>query len=205
MYLLTQAIYCCFPLIALYFLITGIKKNTIYPIISSLWLSLIALIIHYQASGGQILGSYFNYLNATTYSLNLIILSLSLIAIISHLSHESLFKYSATLIQSLITIGCVLVLINLWVNAFFIEKRMPGTPVMQVALIQKPDYCSYRYMFYKVAADGTVLYLCPNHYGLIPSVGSLFVRPDFIMGHLSVRNKKHLLLLQKKKPKSGSV
>lgn len=197
MYLLTKVIQCFFPLIALILLIIGIKKNIIYYVVSSLWLSLIALVIHYQSSGGQILGSYFNYLNAAIYSINLIILFISLIRVISHLSSNSpFFKYTSSLIQSLIVIGSFLVIINLWINAYFIENRMIGTPIMQVALFKKADYCSYRYIFYKVATDGSVLYLCPNHYGLIPSIGRLAISPDFIATQLSIPSRKQMLLLQ---------
>ncbi|HAU0197920.1 TPA: type I secretion system protein LssZ, partial [Legionella pneumophila] len=59
-----------------------------------------------------------------------------------------------------------------------------------VALLEKPDYCNYRYIFYKVALDGTVYYLCPNHYGLIPSIGRLSISPDFIASQLSIPSKK---------------
>lgn len=181
MYTLTQVIHCLLPLIALILLITGIKRNAIYYVISSLWLSLIAIVIHYQSSGGQILGSYFNYVNATIYSLNLIILLISLIRIISHLTASTpVMKYLSSLFQSFIVIGSLLVITNLWVNAFFIENRMSGTPIMQVALAKKSSQCSYRHIFYKVATDGNVVYLCPNHYGLIPSIGYLSISPDLL-------------------------
>lgn len=197
MYILAKVIHCLFPLVALILLIIGIKRNTIYYVISALWLSLIALVIHYQSSGSQILGSYFNFLHAGIYTINLIILFVALIRVISHLSNDSpLSKYMTSLIQSFIVIGSLLVITNLWVNAYFIENRMTGTPIMQVALLKKADYCSYRYVFYKVASDGSVLYLCPNHYGLIPSIGRLSISPDFITTQLSVPDKKPMLLLQ---------
>ncbi|CEG56948.1 hypothetical protein [Legionella fallonii] len=181
MYILAKFIHCLFPLIALVFLIIGIKRNTIYYVISSLWLSLIALIIHYQSSGSQILGSYFNYTNAAIYTLNLITLFIALIRVISHLSNNSIaFKYISSLMQSFIAIGCLLVITNLWINAYFIENRMDGTPIMQVALLKKADYCNYKYIFYKVTTNGTIVYLCPNFYGFIPSIGHLSISPDFI-------------------------
>jgi hypothetical protein len=199
MYNLAKVIHCAFPLIALLLLIIGIRRNAIYYVISSLWLSLIALVIHYQTSGGEILGSYFNYTNAAIYSFNLIVLFVALIRIITHLTGDnSVFKYLSSFIKSLVVIGSVLVLINLWINAWFVENRMQGTPVMQVALIEKPEYCSYHYIFYKVATDGSVIYLCPDHFGLIPSVGRLAISPDFIANQLSMPNKKQMLMLQKK-------
>jgi hypothetical protein len=200
MYNLAKVIHCLFPLMALVLLIIGIKRKAIYYVISALWLSLIALVIHFQSSGGEILGSYFNYVNAAIYSANLIILFVALVKVIDHLSSDSsLFRYVSTFIQSVIVIGSILLITNLWINAYFIENRMTGTPVMQVALLQKPEYCSYRYIFYKVADDGSVLYLCPNHYGLVPSIGRLEISPDFITTQLSVPSKKQMLLLQKKR------
>jgi|HubBroStandDraft_6_1064221.scaffolds.fasta_scaffold349967_1 hypothetical protein len=199
MYTLSKIIHCLFPLIALVFLIIGIKRNIIYHIISALWLSLIALVIHFQSSGGQILGGYFNTTNAAIYTLNLVVLLISLICIISHLGNNNLiFKYLSSLVQSLIVIGCLLVITNLWVNAYFIENRMDGTPIMQVTLLKKADYCSYKYIFYKVTPDGAILYLCPNHYGLLPSIGHLSINPDFIATQLPIPAKKQLLLLQHK-------
>lgn len=200
MYNLAKVIHCLFPLIALLLLIIGIKRKAIYYVISALWLSIIALVIHFQSSGGEILGSYFNYINAAIYSANLIILFIALVRVIDHLSSDSaLFRYVSTFIKSLIVIGSVLLISNLWINAYFIENRMTGTPVMQVALLQKPEYCSYRYIFYKVAADGSVIYLCPNHYGLVPSIGRLEISPDFITTQLSAPSKKQMLLQQKKR------
>ncbi|MCL9684974.1 type I secretion system protein LssZ [Legionella maioricensis] len=199
MHTLAKVIHCLFPLIALILLIIGVKRNTIYYVISSLWLSLIALLIHYQSSGGQIFGSYFNFLNAAIYTVNLVILFISLIRIISHLSGNStVFKYTSSLIKSFIVIGSLLVITNLWINAYFIENRMVGTPIMQVALAKKATYCNYRYVFYKVAADGSVLYLCPNHFGLIPAIGRLSINPDFIATQLPMPSKKQMLLQQHK-------
>ena len=75
---------------------------------------------------------------------------------------------------------------------------------MQVALFKKADYCNYKYIFYKVAKDGAVTYLCPNYYGLIPSIGRLDISPDFIATQLSIPIKKQMLLIQEKKIKSNS-
>ncbi len=198
--------HCLFPLIALILLIVGIKRNTIYYVISALWLSLIAVAIHYQSSGGQLLGSYFNFLNATIYTANLIILLISLIRIISHLSSNNpIFKYTSSLIKSFIVIGSFLVITNLWVNAFFIENRMAGTPIMQVALPKSAAYCNYRYIFYKVATDGSVLYLCPNHYGLIPSIGHLSLSSDFIATQPPIPIKKHILSRQNRIEKASQM
>lgn len=200
MHMLSKFIHCVFPLIGLILLCIGIKRQAIYYVISAMWISIIALIINFEFSGSQILGSYFDYLNATIYSMNLIILFVALITVLSHLSNDTaLYRYFSSLLKAFVFIGSIFVLINLWTNAYFIENRMDGTPIMQVALLQKADYCSYKYIFYKVAKDGTVVYLCPNHFGLIPSIGKLAVSPDFITTQLSLPVKKQLLLLQQNK------
>lgn len=197
---LAKVIHFLFPLISLVLLIIGINRKAIYYIISALWLSLIALIIHFESSGGQILGNSFNYLNATIYSINFFILLVALIRVISHLSIDSeWFRYVSSFFKSFIVIACLLVITNLWINAYFIENRMEGTPIMQVATFNKTEYCAYRYVFYKVSVDGSVMYLCPNHYGLIPSIGKLTVSPDFIATQLSLPNKKHLFMMQQKR------
>lgn len=195
MYILTKLILHLFPLVALILLIIGIKQKSIYYVISSLWLSLIAVIIHFESSGRQILGDYFNYANAAIYSLNLMILFISLTRIISHLSFtNSIFKYVSSLLNSFIVIGCLLVITNIWINAYFLHDRMQGTPIMQVALSTKPKYCSYKYIYYKIANDGSVDYLCPDHYGLIASIGRLSISPDFIATQLPAESKKQMLL-----------
>ncbi|KTD00746.1 type I secretion system protein LssZ [Fluoribacter gormanii] len=200
MYTLGKLIQSLFPLIALILFIIGIKRKAIYYIISSLWLSLIALLIHFQFSGNQIFGTYFNYLNSGIYSFNLIILLLALIVVISHLSiNTTTFKYTYTLINALLVVGAFVVISNLWINAFFIENKMEGTPIMQVALFDKPGYCDSKYVFYKIDHDNSVAYLCPNHYGLLPSIGHLATSPDFIATQLSLPIKKQMLLKQKNK------
>lgn len=196
---IAKLIHFVFPLLGLLLLLLGLWQKKIPYVISSLWLSLIGLTIHYQASGGEILGSYFDYLNASIYSINVIILCISLIYMIAHLnSSASFFKYTNSFLQAFILIGSGLLLINIWVNAYFIENRMQGTPVMQVALTTKPDYCSYKYLFYKVTPEGTISYLCPNYYGLLPQIGHLPLSPDFIANQLPLSAKEHLLQLQKK-------
>ncbi|MCE0723882.1 MULTISPECIES: type I secretion system protein LssZ [Legionella] len=200
MYALGKLIQCLFPLIALVLFIIGTKKKAIEHIISALWLSLIAALIHFQFSGNQIFGTYFGYLNAGVYSFNLLILVLSLIHVMSHLSiNGPAFKYTSTFINSLLVVGACVVISNLWINAFFIENKMEGTPIIQVALFDKPEYCESKYIFYKIDQDSSVNYLCPNHYGLVPSVGHLAASPDFITTQLSLPVKKQILLKQKNK------
>ncbi|KTC78651.1 hypothetical protein [Legionella cincinnatiensis] len=198
MYIIAKLIQDFFPLIALILLIIGIKKSAIYYMISALWLSLIAMLIHLQFSGNQIFGTYFNYYNAAIYSSNLLILLITLIYVISHLSNGSTLKYVYSFVNAFLVVIALLSIINLWLNAFFIENKMEGTPIIQVALINKPDYCKSKYVFYKVNLDSSIMYLCPNYYGLIPSVGHLAVSPDFIAAQLPLSIKKQMLIKHKK-------
>lgn len=184
--ILAKTIHSLFPLVSMVLLFIGIKRKAITYVISALWLSLITVYIQFESAGWQILGSYFNYQNAFNYSLNLLILLIALIKVVNHLTIDNaLFKYASSLFNSFILISCLIVITNLWVNAYFLQNRLEGTPVMQVALMKKPSYCNYRYVFYKVAQDGSVHYLCPDHYGFIPSLGTLTASPDFIAHQLS--------------------
>lgn len=185
MYTLAVVIQYLFPLIAFIVLLMGFKRNEIHLVVSALWLSLIAALIHFECAGNQIFGTYFGYLNATVYTSTLLILLLSLIRVIIHLStNNTLFKITGSFINALLVVGTLVVISNLWINAFFIEEKKSGTPVMQVALFNKPDYCHYKYVFIKVAPDGSVNYLCPDYYGFIASVGRLATSPDFVTQQL---------------------
>lgn len=193
MYALAKMIQVFFPFVALILLIIGIKRKALHYIISSLWLSLIAVLIHFQFSGNQIFGSYFDMSNAAVYSFSLLVLLASLICVISHLGISySFFRYTSGVINAFLVVGAFLVIINLWINAFFITNVKEGTPVMQVALFDKPDYCQYKYVFYKVTPENTVMYLCPNQYGLIAAVGRLATNPDFVLRQLHLPSKKHI-------------
>lgn len=186
MYIFAQFATCLFPIAAFLLIAIGIKKQAFHFVTAALWLSLIALMIHFQSSGGQVLGSYFNYLNALTYTLNLLLLVTAFLFIMSHLHVEHpVFKYMSGFTKSLVLISALLVLINLWINAFFIENRKTGSPIMQIALMNKLQYCSYRYIFYKIANDGTMYYLCPEHYGLLPSVGPVSISLDALTSQFS--------------------
>lgn len=191
MYTLAKIIQYFFPLIALILLIIGIRRRAIHYVVSSLWLSLIAILIHFQFSENQIFGSYFDYLNTGIYSFTLCVLLIALMNVLSHLSLDNkLFRYTCSLINAFIIVGTLLVIINLWINAFFIENKQQGTPIMQVALFDKPTYCHYKYAFFKVSPDGSIMYLCPNYYGFIASVGHLATSPDFVTNQLHLSTKK---------------
>lgn len=187
---LLEVIHTLFPLVALVFLIAGIRLKRKNYLIASLWLSLIALVLHYRASGGEILGSYFNYMHATIYSINLLIMVISIgYLLLSGLKsiNNKFIRYAFTFLTALLFTGSLMLLINLWINAFFVENRYPGTPVLQVATFNKPSYCSFRYVFYKTDTEGVVHYLCPNHYGFIPGTGVLEQPPGFVLDHLPAK------------------
>lgn len=191
MYMLAQIIQYFFPLIALVNLVIGIKRKSIQYVIASLWVSLIAVLLHVQFSGNQIFSTYFDYTNATIYSFTLIILLIALTRILTHLGiAHVLFRYVTTFANALLVVAAFLVIINVWINAFFIENKKEGTPIMQVALFEKPSYCHYKYVFYKVIPDDTVMYLCPNYYGLIARMGHLSTSPGFVTNQLHLLSQK---------------
>ena len=176
-----------FPIISFFLLVAG--KITRYKnlVIAALWLSLIAIIFHYQTSGGEILGSYFNYNHALIYSLNILVLLVCLIDVLTGFargSQRNAVRYIIGFIIAGSIVSVLLLLANLWINARFIEDKQQGTPVLQVATFKKLDYCSYNYVFYKVGSDGKVSYLCPNYYGLLPATGTLDAAPDYLLRQL---------------------
>lgn len=184
---LLEAIHSLFPMLGVVILFLGLKLQRKNFIVVALWLSLIALILHYRASGGEILGSYFNYLHASIYSLNLVVLISSIICLLLASMdeiHSKILRYMAGLLSAGLITGSALLLINLWVNAVFVENRLAGTPILQVATFNKQPYCGYRYVFYKVGQDSVVRFMCPNHYGLLPLVGRLNTAPGFVVKQL---------------------
>ena len=186
MNILSNALHDLLPLLGAISLIIGIKMERVNYIIAALWLCLIALLLHYQTAGGEILGSYFDYQNAAIYSVNIVVLLATILYLFLKLPlfKGTLFRYLTGFISAGLVVGCLLLLINLWINAHFIENRRPGTPVLQIATFTPLDYCSYRYVFYKVGLDGKISYMCPDYYGVIPSVGHLDVLPDVVLNHL---------------------
>lgn len=187
---LMDAIHFLLPFLGCIIFLLGIKLQRKNYIVVSLWLSLIALALHYRASGGEILGSYFNYTHAIIYSLNLIVLLAATIYLLFSLSsnvHNKFIQYSTGLLSACLITGLVLLLGNLWVNAIFVENRLPGTPILQVATFNKQTYCDYKYVFYKVGPDSIVRFMCPNHYGLLPSIGRLDSAPGFVVKQLPIQ------------------
>ncbi|KTC93661.1 MULTISPECIES: type I secretion system protein LssZ [Legionella] len=184
---LLESIHSLFPILGIIILFFGIQLRRKNYILVALWLSLIALILHYRASGGEILGSYFNYLHAAIYSLNLIVLISSIICLLLTSMDEirsRILRYGAGLLSAGLITGGALLITNLWINASFVENRLPGTPILQVATFNKQPYCSYKYVFYKIGSDSIVRFMCPNHYGLLPSVGPLNTAPSFVIKQL---------------------
>lgn len=200
MLVIANTIHALLPLCAIIGLILGLIKKAFYFVIASLWLSLIALIIYHQNYGGEILAPYFSYNNALLYSISLIVLTLAILYLMTHLdTKKRLINYLATLLQAFLVVASGLILANLWINAYFAASKLEGTPIIQVALIEKPSYCKYNYVFYKITPKGLTEYLCPNYYGFIPKIGHLTISPEFLTRQLSLPNKQQLLKLQQKK------
>lgn len=186
------------PVAASLLLIAGKVTRHKNFIVIALWTSLMAIILHYQTSGGEILGSYFDYRHALFYSLNIIVLLICTIDVLLGFASESrhpLFRYLTGLAAAAALIGVTLLIANVWINAWFIENRMQGTPVLQVASFRKLPYCTYYYVFYRISENGKMSYMCPNYYGLIPSAGYLETPPDYVIRQLprQLQAKFHLI------------
>ncbi len=184
---LLESILLMFTVLGALILFCGVKLKRKNFVVIALWLSLFTLIFHYRDSGGEILGSYFNYYHAAIYSLNIVVLIFALIYLLLtsiNAINSKLIRYSAGFFSAGLITAASLLLINLWINASFIENRLAGTPVLQVATFNKQPYCSYKYVFYKVSTDKIVWFMCPNHYGLFPSIGQLRSAPNFVVKQL---------------------
>jgi hypothetical protein len=171
------------PLLAFALLSLGLFKRSLTYVLVAMWVSLIALLLQYQAGGGEILGShYFGYKNASLYSGTLLITLISLLYLLLNSSTlRSRYVHYLTGFLSLgFTLAALVLLVNLWINAYFIENRLPGTAIMQVVTYTPPEYCSSRYTFYKITSNGKISYLCPNYYGILPAIGYLQVAPNFL-------------------------
>jgi len=178
------SLHILFPLLNLALLIYGIKTQRNKWVIAALWLSFIAITLHYQTARGEILGSYFDYKESFLYSASLLVMLIGMIYLLWGFVRESHLRWArpvSSLVIAATTTGVVLLMVNLWVNARFIENRLPGSPVLQIGSFQKLDYCQYQYLFYVIDNDGKLNYLCPNYYGLFPSVGTLQTTPDYVL------------------------
>ncbi len=191
MEILANLTHVLLPCLGLFLLIAGIRMEKMNYVMGALWLSLIALLLHYQSAGGEILGTYFDYKNAFIYSFNLIILITTLLYLFLKFSslQGRLIRYITGFASAFLIVGGGLLMANLWTNACFIENRRIGTPIMQVATFAHLDYCAYQYVFYKVSSDGNIAYMCPNHYGVIPSIGHLKASPDFLLNHVTLQSR----------------
>lgn len=190
---ITNVMHYVFPLLALLLLILGlVKKRSIY-ILTSLWLAFIALLLAYRHAGGEILGAYFDYKRASLYTLTLFILLVDLfyIGVLYLKSMNQLLRTVGGFLFACLAAGSTLLITNVWINARFIENRLPNTAVMQVVTFTPPVYCLNRHIFYTINSQGKVNYLCPNHYGFIAKTGELEVVPEFIVRQMAAQRAIH--------------
>lgn len=179
----TYLLYAALTLVALATILYSFRKKSESAAAIAIWTDLLAILLLYRLARGEILGLFFNYTNGLLYTINLIILILSISYIIAHsrfFKANKMRRYTTATISSLLIVGGILLLINVWTNAYFIETRKAGIPVLQVATLGHNPHCQYAYVFYKITPDGNASYMCPNYYGLIPRIGRLDTVPSFI-------------------------
>ncbi len=183
---LYSALYYVLPIISIILFIMGIA-GYVRALIGALWLSLLGILFQYHLSGSEILGSYFDYKNASLYTLYLLIFIISLLYFIITISasQKKIQSYLSWLSFVFPFSWWWLLLTNIWINACFIENRYENTPIMQITTFKKSEYCNYQYAFYKINNNKEIEYLCPNYYGIIPKIGKLDTSPDFILNYLA--------------------
>ncbi|GGI75984.1 type I secretion system protein LssZ [Legionella impletisoli] len=175
------------PLLALILLLVGMFKKRKRFVLASLLVSLIGILLQYETAGGEIFGLYFNYKNALIYTLSFLILMIALIYIgIASKEMRGRFRYPTLFLFMVLFFASSIILVNVWINAWFIEHTLKDTTVIQVATFKKNEFCAHDYLFYKVSPDGKMQYLCPNHYVLIAKTGRLDLHPElFIQQYLA--------------------
>lgn len=175
------------PALSLTLIFFGHQKKLINYILVALCLSFLSVLFLYIAAGSEILGSYFDYRTAILYTVNLAFALLSLLYLTYCAPKFAHFyvKVVSGILTIGIIVGAVILLTNVWLNAFFIEHRALGTPIMQVSTFEPPEYCNYKYVFYKVNLNQKVSYMCPNHYWVFPSMGDLAETPSFLNGQMA--------------------
>ncbi|WP_133130460.1 type I secretion system protein LssZ [Legionella yabuuchiae] len=175
------------PLLALILFLVGMVKKRKRFVLASLIVSLIGILLQYETAGGEIFGNYFGYKNALIYSLSFIILIIALFYIgIASKEMQGKFRYPTLVLFTILFFASAIILINVWINAYFIENTLKDTTVIQVATFDKNEFCAHDFLFYKVAPDGKMHYLCPNHYVLIAKTDILKLPPElFIKQYLA--------------------
>lgn len=187
---LTNSIHLLLPLVSIILLTIAIIKSNNQLVLITLWLSAIGTMLHYQSSDNHILGSYFGYTHSSLYTINILTLLFSILYIIRHYKVSSGKGQQGLIVKSILSMLVIFfittILINIWINALFIEHRLSRTPVLQIATFGHLSYCDYQYVFYVISKKNQLNYMCPNHFGLIPSMGTLNTIPDYIMQQLPI-------------------
>lgn len=162
-----------FPLLSLAsLLIAFVKKQMNYALIS-LWISVIAVAVNYQLAGGEIFSPYFGVSQAIPYSANIVVFMISTVFMLYCIKDFLLKKRQRFFIDGLavfLIAGVIIILINLWTNAWFIESRFPKTPLMEVATFNKPFQCEHAFVILKINKKAKIKYLCPNDKGIFAAI-----------------------------------
>ena len=164
----------------------GIFRKKMTFVLVALMAAISSIIIHYMQAGGEIFGNYFDYTNAAIYTLNFIVLLFALIFIMSNEQwHKRKYlKYPAFLILFLLWIAALIIIANVWTNAFFIHNKQYQTKVIEVAFFEDIAYCNKRIVFFKINPKDEIEFLCPNHYHIMAKRGQLTNVPKLIKDQL---------------------
>jgi hypothetical protein len=183
MSVITSSIHYFLPFFSFILLVFGLMRNRLRFVLAALIVAIVSIIIQYQLAGDELFGTYFDYSHAALYSLNFIVVIVSLLFIAKREKgfHKPYARYPVALFFSLIIIASLLITTNVWINAYFIQDKLPKTTIVTVGRFVKTEYCSNSYTLYKINRNKQVQYLCPNNYGLIAGIGQLDIIPEELM------------------------
>ena len=193
------------PFFAFVLIVFGIMKSKMRFVLVALIVAIFAIVIQYEHAGGELFGRYFDYTHAAIYTVNFIVVISALLYILSGekvLKAKSLRYPAAVVIAILVVASCIIVM-NVWINAFFIKDRLLNTDVIEVGYFEKPLYCNNSVVYYKLNTKYQIEYLCPNYYLLIAKRGYLETTPKLLKEQLlksvklqSVPNKESVNILE---------
>ncbi len=180
------------PFLALSLLFFGLIKSKTRYVVLSFVIALITIASTYEIAGGELFGDYFYFTNAALYTLCFIVVVLSLLYIFAKetTQFKAIVRIPMLLIFVALIIGCFIICINVWINAFFIKDRLEDTPVIEVGYFNEVAHCANPYVYYQLTKQHKIEYLCPNYMFFIAKTGQLDVVPSEILKQLIHKNIK---------------
>lgn len=184
--LIAPTLHVAAPCTALGLLTVGVKTKRYSMMLAALWLCFLALFFHHKIAGYHLWGEYFDYRNTASYTLSIAVLLVSSLYLHRRTFNgpDRLLRYMSDGITAILWLIGIILVINLWINAYFVETALQGTSIIRVTNDRALSPCAKKSVYYKVGLDGNISYLCPSQRGLIPTIVHLDKVPDHIVGQL---------------------